>query len=222
MLEDRHIGKAAERLNLSPSAVSHGLSRLRRVLNDPLFLRTPKGVTPSERALQLAEPVADVLARVRRVIASADPFGPMRSRRRFTIGAPDATAAVILPPLLAEIRQTAPGINISARHLLREAAFSELDARAIDIAVAPLDDDPARFVEKVVFHEDFVIASRARHPFAKEPSLDRYCELQHVVVSISGYLHAYLDEELAKLGLARRVAVAVPNFMLALPLIAVR
>jgi DNA-binding transcriptional LysR family regulator len=220
VLEERHVGRAAERLNLSPSAVSHGLGRLRRLFRDPVFLRVPKGVVPSDLAERLAGPVADILARVRSVVASADPFDPSRSTRRFTIGAPDATAAVLLPSLLADIRRIAPGVNISARHLLREAAFAELDARTIDLAIAPLDEVPARFVERTVFEEDFVIATRSGHPFADEPTLERYCELQHVVVSISGDPHAYVDEVLAQRGLFRRVAVAVPNFMLALALLA--
>src|SRR4051812_37476521 len=112
VLEERHVGRAAERLNLTPSAVSHGLGRLRQLLNDPLFLRTPKGVVPTARAKALSEPIADVLARVRSVIATADPFDPAKSARRFMIGAPDAASAVFLPPLLAELRQSAPGINI--------------------------------------------------------------------------------------------------------------
>ena len=70
IFSERHLGRAAVRLNLTPSAVSHGLSRLRRLLNDPLFLRVPKGVMPTARALALAEPIADVLARARNVLAT--------------------------------------------------------------------------------------------------------------------------------------------------------
>src|SRR5579885_3481731 len=92
VLEERHVGRAAERLNLTPSAVSHGLGRLRQLLNDPLFLRTPKGVVPTARATEIAAPVAEVLARVRSVMATAAPFDPSTSTRRFTIGAPDGAA----------------------------------------------------------------------------------------------------------------------------------
>src|SRR6476659_1665872 len=83
VLEEGHVGRAAGRLNLTPSAVSHGLGRLRILLNDPLFLRTPKGVVPTERESELTEPIADVLARVRRVISTAEPFDPATSTRRF-------------------------------------------------------------------------------------------------------------------------------------------
>src|SRR5215212_8340209 len=96
VLTERHVGRTARRLSLTPSAVSHGLSRLRRLLNDPLFLRTPKGVVPTARALELAEAVGDILARARRLIASGAPFDPAGSVRRFTIGMPDAVSAVLL------------------------------------------------------------------------------------------------------------------------------
>src|SRR5262245_24454776 len=179
--EQRHVGRAAEVLNLSQSAVSHGLSRLRRLLNDPLFLKTPKGVVPTARALELAEPIADILARVRDVVATAEPFVAAKSRRRFTIGAPDATSAVFLPPLLKRLQRYAPGIDLSVRQLLPpqegriggnpwEQALSDLEAREIDIAIVPIDDLPARFVGLPLYREDFVIATRAGHPFAHAPT----------------------------------------------------
>jgi DNA-binding transcriptional LysR family regulator len=75
-------------------------------------------------------------------------------------------------------------------------------------------------VAKTLYEEDFVIAMRAGHPFADDPTLEHYCRMQHVVVSLTGDAHGFVDEALAKLGRARRIALAVPNFMLALALIA--
>src|SRR5688500_6639945 len=118
VLRERHVGRAAARLNLSPSAVSHGLGRLRELLNDPLFLRTPKGVVPTARASELAGPVAGLLARTRSILAVAAPYDPATSKRRFTIGAPDGVSAVLLPSLLATLAATAPGIDLATRQLL--------------------------------------------------------------------------------------------------------
>src|SRR5688500_14640732 len=150
VLEERHVGRAAARMHVSPSAVSHGLSRLRRLMHDPLFLRQPKGVVPSERARQLAGPVAEILERARQVMASAEQFDPGRSVRRFVIGAPDAISAVILPALLAQLRREAPGIDLGVRNLVGqfEAALVDLDERTLDVALLPLLDVPARFVSR--------------------------------------------------------------------------
>jgi DNA-binding transcriptional LysR family regulator len=218
VLEERHVGRAAERLNLSASAVSHGLGRLRRLLNDPLFLKTPKGVVPTSRAAELAEPIAEILSRVRRVVASAEPFDPAKSTRRFVIGTADGFS-VFLPPLLAEIARHAPGIDLVIRHMQRETALADVDARSVDVAVAPFGDVPARFAVRIVYEEDFVVAVRRGHAFAKEPTLDRYCEMRHLLVAPRGDPRGGVDELLAGLGRSRRIALAVPNFMLAIDLV---
>ena len=97
LLEERHVGRAADKLNLSPSAVSHSLARLRRVFNDPLFLKTPKGVVPTERATRIGRTGLGILERIKGLVATSEPFEPATSARRFTIGAPDAVSAVFLP-----------------------------------------------------------------------------------------------------------------------------
>ncbi|HET7716921.1 MAG TPA: LysR family transcriptional regulator [Bauldia sp.] len=231
VLAEGHVGRAAQRLNLTPSAVSHGLGRLRRLLNDPLFLKTPKGVVPTARATELAAPVADVLARVRSVVATAEPFDPAISVRHFSVGAPDGASAVFLPPLLVALRKTAPGIDLSVRQLLPvqgetspeqawRNAFAELDARDMDIAVIPSDVAPARFHTRHLYEEDFVVAMRAGHPFARDPTLERYCAAEHLVVSFAGDRQGFVDQALARFGRSRRIALTVPNFMFALAVIA--
>ncbi len=207
--EEGHVGRAAERLNLSSSAVSHGLGRLRRLLNDPLFLKTPKGVVPTARALELAAPIADILARVQSVVATAAPFEPATSTRRFTIGAPDGVSAVFLAPLLARLGKEAPGIDIGVRQLLPtqgetspdrawRGALADLEARAMDIAIVPTDQFPPRFHGRVLFEEDFVLAMRAGHPFARAPTLDRYCAMRHLVVSLTGDPFGFVDRVLGR------------------------
>jgi DNA-binding transcriptional LysR family regulator len=231
IFSERHVGRAATRLNLTPSAVSHGLSRLRRLLNDPLFLRTPKGVVPTARAIALAEPIADVLARARNVLAGAEPFDAARTKRRFIIGAPDGVSSVFLTPLLAALQSGAPGIDIGLRQLLPphggqsvERAWApvlaELESGTTDIVVAPIDRAPPRFVARTLYEEDFVVVARPRHPFAVRPTLERFCQALHLVVSMSGDPYGFVDEALAKQGRARRVALTVPDFASGLAMVA--
>lgn len=231
VMQERHVGRAADRLHLSASAVSHGLGRLRRLLNDPLFLKTPKGVVPSARALTLEAPIADALARVRKVVASAGPFDPCTSTRRFTVGAPDGVSAVFLPRLLEQIGREAPGVDIAVRQLLPVAgerspervwrdAFADLEARAMDVAVIPTDIVPARFATQALYEERFVLGMRAGHALRRGPSLERYCAARHLVVSMTGDPYGFVDEVLAQSGRSRRVALTVPNFMFALGVLA--
>jgi len=222
VLEERHVARAALRLHVSPSAVSHGLGRLRRLMNDPLFVRQPKGVVPTERARQLAAPVADILERARVVLGDAETFDPAKSTRRFVIGAPDGASAVILPALLANIRGSAPGIRLAVRNLVGnfDAAFTELDARTLDLALLPLPEIPARFMTRVLYEEDFVIARRPGSAPAKAMSVASYVAAPHLVVSASGDPQGPIDKQLAKRGLSRRVVLTVSNFMHALAIVA--
>jgi DNA-binding transcriptional LysR family regulator len=229
MLE-RHLGRSAEALSLSPSAVSHGLSRLRAMLNDPLFIKTPRGVTPTERAIALEAPITEILARVRSVVSTSAPFDARTTKRTFTIGAPDGVSAVFLGPLMAHLRRAAPGVDIRVRQLLprqgetgsegawREA-FTELDARVLDLAVMPIDAAPPRFATRLLFNEDFVIAGRAGNTWFKKPTLTTFCSANHLVVSSSGDPKGFVDAVLAERGLERRVALTAPNFMFALALL---
>lgn len=220
VFETRNVARAAKVLHLSPSAVSHGLNRLRTTLNDPLFLRTPKGVVPTARANDLGGPIGEVLARARGVFATARPFTPATSTRRFVLGAPDGTAVNLLPALFAAVGREAPGIDLSVVHVLPMDAIAALDKRTIDLALAPDDNLPARFVARMTYDEEFVIAARRGHPFLAKPTTKRYCEALHMLVSIHGDAHGFVDDILAKHGLRRRVALVAPSFLLALATLA--
>lgn len=230
VLREGHVGRAAAKLHLSPSAVSHGLGRLRRLLDDPVFLRTPRGVVPTDRAIALAGPIGEVLASARRVVASAEAFNPLTSTRAFTIGAPDGASAFLLP-FTAWLRVEAPRIDIRVRQLLPAEgaravgqawapALAGLDARLMDIAVGPFEEVPARFAARDLWDEDFVIAARAGHPFASTPDLPSYCAAGHVLVSQTGDAQGFVDWSLAERGLSRRVALTVPGFFMALAAVA--
>lgn len=230
VMAERHVGRAAARLNLTPSAISHGLGRLRRLLNDPLFLRTPKGVVPTERAEELARPIEDILSRVRGVVSTAAPFDPATSTRRFRIGAPDAILTVMSPALIEGLARDAPGVDIGLRHFLitrsrpldqaGEFALPMLEARELDLAIIPSAEVPARFAARHLFDDDFVAVFRAGHPFGRVPDLDTFCAARHLLVSQSGHNAGFVDEALEGIGRRRRVALTVPNFMMALALLA--
>lgn len=231
VMEELHVGRAAGRLNLTASAVSHGLKRLRVLLDDPLFLRTPRGVTPTQRATELAPSIAELLARTRRIVSTAAPFEPSTTTRRFSIAAPDGVSAVFLVPLMHVLADTAPKVGVSFRQLLPRGdtgtpelawrdTFDALDAREMDIAVIPIPDAPARFHTRTILAEQFVIAMRKGHPYAERPGLDRYCRMQHLVVSHTGDPHGAVDAILAQKGLSRTVTMTVPNFMFALATLA--
>ncbi|MCK1361558.1 LysR family transcriptional regulator [Bradyrhizobium sp. 199] len=227
VLEEGHVARAASRLNITPSAVSHSLGRLRHLFNDPLFLRTPKGVVPTVRALELGDPVADILARVGRVMASAAPFDASTSSRRFVIGAPDGIMASLMIPLAERLRKKAPRVDLALIHLMPgrhtgarehpwQDSLQKLEKRDIDLAILPLRTLPKRFEARRLYNEDFVVAMRKGHSFARTRTLSAFCKAQHLLVSLDGDPRSFVDDLLGKRGLQRRVAMTVPTFMMAL------
>jgi DNA-binding transcriptional LysR family regulator len=193
--------------------VSHGLARLRRLLSDPLFLKTPRGVAPTERASELAGAIAEALRSVRAVLERAEPFDPATSRRRLTIGAPDGVSAMLVRPLMPIPGEVAP-------ERAWRNALDDLETRALDVAIVPTGAMPPRFHLRPLFRQDFVIAARVGHAYAAQPGLDAYCDLQHAVVSATGEAWGFVDTALAEQGRARRIALTLPNFMFAISVVA--
>jgi DNA-binding transcriptional LysR family regulator len=227
VLEERHVARAAEKLNLTPSAVSHGLNRLRRLMQDPLFLKIPKGVKPTERALELAAPIGEILARIDNLLSASGPFEAKSAARTFTIGAPDAISTIFATPLLELVAREAPGIDIRIVQLMPQhhgkptsevwnSALTELDTQRLDLAVLPIGPLTPRFASHLLFEEDFIVAMRRGHAFARDPSLQSYLAMRHMLISAIGDAYGVADQKLAEMGLSRRVALTVPNFMMAL------
>jgi DNA-binding transcriptional LysR family regulator len=221
LLEERHVGRSASRLSLTPSAVSHRLGRLRLLLNDPLLMRTPKGVVPTDRALALAKPVADILAQVRSVVASSDAFDPATATREFKVGTTDYTTTVLLAPLVRLLEQEAPGVRLLVRGISRHSIASGLDARAYDCCVAPLDDSPDRLASTALYDDGFVTLVRAGHASLDAAwTLDAYCARGHVLVSPGGDSRGWVDEALAEMDRTRHVGLTVPTFLSAFLVVA--
>lgn len=231
VLEESHVGRAAERLRLTPSAVSHGLARLRRLLDDPLFLRTPKGIVPTARTLALRAPVAEILSLVLGVLHTAVPFDPATSKRRFVVGAPDAVLASSALTLLEHLGTVAPGVDLGLVHLMPHRqerssdrawaeSLNQLQRREVDIALLPLRELPSRFEAHRLYDEDFVVAMRKGHAFARTPTVAQFCAAKHLLVASGSDPHGFVDEALGKRGRARRVALTVPSFAMALEYVA--
>ena len=112
---ERHVTRAARRIGLTQSALSHALGRLRAQLEDPLFQRTPHGLVPTARAHELAHPIGEALALVRRAVEDGPRFSPATLQRTFTVSTTDYGELVILPALMARLAREAPGVQLNVR-----------------------------------------------------------------------------------------------------------
>lgn len=217
VLETRHVTRAARRLGLSQSAVSHALARLRAALGDELLVRGPDGLVPTERGAALLAPVQAILQAVEDALAGPAPFDPATAERTFRVAAADYAQFVLLPPLLARLAAEAPQVNVWVAPtpepdvLSAALASGELD---LVIGVSTAAPSTGGLYTRTLFSDAFVCVVREGHPTVDDTlTLDDYLALPHAFIAPRGRQGGAVDSALAKLGRARRIALAVPHFL---------
>lgn len=209
---ERHVTRAAEKLNLSQPAVSNALSRLRAALGDELFLRRPGGVEPTALAASLAGPVAEVLDRLRDTLATHAPFDPAASERVFTIGLSEYAESVLAPPLLERMSREAPRALLAIRHADRTNAVEMLDAGEAELAVAVMPEPPSLYTSVRLLPEGFLTLMRRDHPLAQGPmTLERFAAFPHLLHSPNGSRDGALDGPMREAGHPRRLGAVVAH-----------
>lgn len=218
LLDERHLTRAGKRLNLTQSATSHALARLRRLFDDALFVRTARGLSPTPRALELEEPVREALLAFERCFRGKEPFEPARAARKFSLASSDYGSFVLAPKLVSRLREEAPAVDLWLRAL--RSPFEEQLARGeVDVVTVPTrrSDLPAGIRSRPLYRERFVCLLRQSHPAVKNGrvALANWTKMRHVFIAPDGTPGGAVDEALARVGERRRVAVAVPHFLLA-------
>jgi len=115
LMRELNVTRAAEQMFITQSAMSHVLHRLRQQLNDPLLVKTPTGMKPTERALALIEPVRGLLLSMEQLIQPPLEFEASTSQRRFVLAATDYMEVLLMPALSGLIDQIAPNIDIHVK-----------------------------------------------------------------------------------------------------------
>jgi len=163
----RSVSRAAELLGLTQPAASQGLTRLRTLIHDPLFMRSGGGVQPTPKAQRLAAPVRHALATLEQALGETAGFDPARSTRTFRIHMSDIGESRFLPELMIALRERAPGVRVETRPLPREQINEALDAGRIDFAFGflPMVKETQR-VE--LLHDRYVVLLREGHPFTRK------------------------------------------------------
>jgi len=204
MLE-RSIARASERLNLSESAVSHALARLRKHLDDPLFVREGSSLRPSTRARQLAVPVRRALQRIEGAI-NFTPFDPSRDARTFLLAGCDYTCTLVIPHLVASLQRDAPLIELSVVPASRMDVVRQLDDGMLDFAVGWFATVPERFRRIKLFDETYALVVRHKHPLTRgRLTTARVLGFPHVTVDYTGSSDNLMEGFLPERGVLRRV-----------------
>lgn len=216
LLAERHVTRAALRINKTQPAVSHALARLRVLFDDPILVRSGGRLEPTARALELAVPLREALS-VMATLMDETAFDPMTSDRDIRLSMSDYAADVFLPSLVGRLSRQAPRMALRLVSLGRDAALSAIRSGEIDLAVgvypgAGPNAEGLRFAP--LFEDRFAcLVDEASGPAPQ--TLDDYLSRRHVAVAASPHDIGEVAAALAALGRSRRVAVTLPHWSVA-------
>ncbi|PSW08384.1 LysR family transcriptional regulator [Photobacterium rosenbergii] len=212
LLEESHVSRTAERLCVTQSAVSRQLTQLRELFGDPLLIREGNRLLPTPKAQQLKGKVDKILASCQGLLDEPD-FSPQHWAGPIILASSDYVAQYILPDIVEQVQQQAPGANISYR-LWSPEYLSHLADLDIQLVSTMLPQIPEGLCGAHIGSDYPVCAMRGQHPLANQPSLSlqQLAAYPHMRVSAGGDKDSFVERELRAQGLNRNVQFSVPFF----------
>ena len=223
LLRLRGVGRAADEVGITQSAMSHALKRLRTRFGDPLLVRVGAKMAPTPFAERLHPPLRAALVDLHRALSAPHGFEPATATRTFRIATPDLFDALLLPAI-ADRLASAPAVSLSVQPYGRAPLGELLASGALDLAIVPVPEgglphSDGALVVKTLFRDSFRCFLRAATAPARW-DLETWLSLRHVLVSPEGRGQGVVDAALAAAGHRRHVALRLPTFAAAPAVIA--
>lgn len=213
--EERNVTRAARRLELSQSGVSHALRNLRAIFDDPLFVRTPHGMTPTALAERISVRIRFALNEMQDVLSVRGDFHPESAEAQITIGLLSGPPSWLVAGLCRAVQERAPGIGLAFRLITAPDLMPEsMDNRLVNIVIGSPDhvDDRRRFTYTELFGDDLVcVVGRDNRLVGEAIDLESYARLPHLAVAAARFNKTWVDDLLTKHGLSRTIAAVVPS-----------
>lgn len=215
VLAEGSVARAADRLHVTPSAVSNSLARLREIVSDPLFVRNGRTLVPTPRAREIAPQVATAVEHLRAILEPKRDFRPDECTRSFTLASADHIG--ILPNIIERFARLLPRASLRVVTLDHAVASDGLASGDVDVLLGLPPNPPAELRSEPAYTDRLVCAVwKHGAPKGRKLTLDRFLAARHIEVALQGK-HAidYVDTVLSRLGHRRAVALSVPQFALA-------
>lgn len=213
VFQERQISSVARKLNLSQPAVSNALARLRKTLNDELFVRTSQGMQPTPLAQQLADPIVAALANISKALNQQDAFDASSSQRQFTIAMTDVGEMYFMPILVEQCRRIAPQVQIATVRANSVDLMAEMETGRIDLTLGAFDQVSEALYHRRLFRQDYVCMYRQGHPILKDGvSTKDFLSAEHLIVSTRENPYDKINQSLEKVGISASNSFTVPHF----------
>lgn len=221
VMAEGSLTRSASVLAMTQPAVSHALKRLHDAVGETLFVRNARGMAPTPRAQALWPQVRGSLAGLQQAMAPSA-FNPLTDPANFLLAMVDATAVLLMPPLIQAIERQQALANLRVLPLSTRDPRALLERGDTDFAVGYFPDamaavqaegDESALRHLRLYDTRYVCVMRRNHPLAGGPlTLDAFCEAHHLLVSFSGKPHGFVDQALIDLGRRRRIVLTVNQF----------
>lgn len=215
LMQERNVTRAAERLHLSQSTVSHALGRLRQALDDPLFVMSRREMMPTDRAKALAGPVRQALAMLEQGLRQAKGFEPASAQRVFRIATPGSVEHGLVPPLVERMHQLAPACRLEVCELANSDYERELEKGELDLVIGFADANhlSPRLWREEWFTNPLVCLSPLGSALPDVLGPEELVSRPHIYTSSWGHSQAMVELWLARFGVARELGARLPSFM---------
>ena len=217
VLTERSVTRAAATLHVTPSAISNALARLRATFDDPLLVRSGRGLVLTPRAAALAPQLSDAVAAMARVVESQSRFDPARSTRAFTLACSDAEQISEVPRIAAAFARKLPQASLRVMSVDQLESMGGLASGEVDVAIAPAHGPLPDVHSSELYEEEGVLVVRKGHPHVRgRMSKEQFNTLRHIDILLAlggpGIGHRIVEEFFASHGLHRDIAISVPSF----------
>jgi DNA-binding transcriptional LysR family regulator len=215
LLREESVTRAAEQMNLSPAAMSRTLSRIRDAVGDPILVRAGRQLVPTPRALELRSRVHALAEEARFLLSSKQGLNLPSLERTFTIRTDDSLVAAFAAPLAELVQQQAPNVRI--RFLTQsERDVAALREGAVDLEITVIKEMGPEIKLQLLFQDRFIGAVRPGHVLSRSKvTAKRFASQLHIGASRRGKEWGPIDDLLKAQGLARKIALIVPSFYVA-------
>lgn len=217
VLRERSVTRAAAMLHVTPSAISNALARLRATFEDPLLVRSGRGLVLTPRATSLAPQLAEAVAAMARVVEEQTNFEPAHSTRTFTLACSDAEQISEVPRIAVAFARKLPNASLRVLSVDQLESRGGLAGGEVDVAIAPAHAPMRDLYAADLYEEEGVLVVRRGHPqVRRRMSKEQFNALRHIDILLAlggpGIGHRIVEEFFASHGLRRDIAVSVPSF----------
>lgn len=206
--------KTAKEMGLSQSAISHSLARLRVNFGDPLFVRVPKGLAPTQFALEIKNQIEDIVAKGKNLYTRKNEFNPKTAKGRIIISTTDYFEIVVMPKLLKVLREEAPLVQISLRPTLGELPVRELESGVFDLAIAGFYNDlPQGYYQTSLFQDTFSTAWNKKLTKSQNKiTINDFYLSDHALITLQGDFKDGLEQKIDGKKYSRNIVYGSHSF----------